>query len=389
MASKNGSGEDQLLARLQEQRRSIESISRIGPEGLSPDRLMHYVTAQVARITHIDRVKVMRYRLDRGDLIVEAGVGWKPGVVGSATLDVEYNSPAGRSIQTGAPVVIPNIIESREFRYPALLKDHDVVSVVNVPVMINGETWGVLEVDSSQKENFDHWDISFLSIAANVMGICIQQHEINQKHIEAVAEVSRQRVRSDMAMRELQHRIKNNLQIIIAFLTLKIRRESSEQVKEKLGNVVARVQAVALAQDMLLIGRDRSSVNFDEYLRSLCGNIDPQQPNVTIEVAAERVNIPIDRAVPAGLVVNELVTNSLKYAFGNGGGTIRVRFALTSNASEGCLTVEDDGKGLAVPPHKGLGLSLVEGFAQQIQGRVEYAKVETGSRIVLCFPVAI
>jgi two-component sensor histidine kinase len=140
---------------------------------------------------------------------------------------------------------------------------------------------------------------------------------------------------------------------------------------------------------MLSIGHDRSSVNFDEYLHSLCGNIDPQQPNVKIEVEAERTNIPIDRAVPAGLVVNELVTNSLKYAFGNDGGTIRVTFALTSNGSEACLTVEDDGKGVDVPPQKGIGLSLVEGFAQQIQGRVEYQKVETGTRIVLYFPVAV
>jgi two-component sensor histidine kinase len=93
--------------------------------------------------------------------------------------------------------------------------------------------------------------------------------------------------------------------------------------------------------------------------------------------------------VPAGLVVNELVTNAIKYAFGNNGGNIRVRFRVISNASEGCVTVEDDGRGMSVPPDKGLGLSLVEGFAQQIQGRVEYAKVETGSRIVMCFPVAL
>lgn len=389
MTNKNGAGAEQVLARVQEQRRSIESISRIGPEGLSPERLMHHVAAQVARITHIDHVKVMRYRLDRGDLLVEAGIGWKPGVVGNATLDIEYNSPAGRSIQTGAPVVITNISDSHEFRCPALLKDHGIVSVVNVPVMINGETWGVLEVDSSKNESFDQWDISFLSIVANIMGICIEQYELNQKHIEAIAEVSRERARSDMAMRELQHRIKNNLQIIVAFLTIKIRRETSEQVKEKLRNVVARVQAVALAQDMLSIGRDRASVNFDEYLRSLCGNIDPQQPNVTIDVAADRASVPIDRAVPAGLVVNELVTNALKYAFGNSGGTIHVKFTITGNGSEGCLIVEDDGKGLEVPPHKGVGLALVEGFAQQIQGRVDYVKVETGSRTVLYFPVAV
>ena len=62
---------------------------------------------------------------------------------------------------------------------------------------------------------------------------------------------------------------------------------------------------------------------------------------------------------------------------------------IVSNSSEACITVEDDGKGMPVPPKKGFGLSLVEAFAQQIQGRIEFVKVDTGSRIVLCFPVAL
>jgi two-component sensor histidine kinase len=121
----------------------------------------------------------------------------------------------------------------------------------------------------------------------------------------------------------------------------------------------------------------------------LCANIDPRRPEITIEVEAESAQIPIDRAVPAGLIVNELVTNSLKYAFGNRAGTIRVHFAPMSNSSDACVSVEDDGKGMSLPPKKGLGLTLVEKFAQQIQGRVEYVKIESGTRAVLCFPVPL
>jgi two-component sensor histidine kinase len=109
---------------------------------------------------------------------------------------------------------------------------------------------------------------------------------------------------------------------------------------------------------------------------------------VAIEIEAERAEIPIDRAVPAGLVVNELVTNSINYAFANAGGRIRVHFAHVSNSSEGCVGVEDDGEGIAAPPKKGLGLRLVEKLAQQIQGRVDYTGMDRGTKIVLCFPVA-
>jgi two-component sensor histidine kinase len=87
------------------------------------------------------------------------------------------------------------------------------------------------------------------------------------------------------------------------------------------------------------------------------------------------------------LVVNELVTTSIKYAFRNSGGHIRIKFAIVSNSSEGCVSVEDDGGGMDIPPKKGLGLTLIEGFAQQIQGHVEFVQVEAGSRTILCFPV--
>jgi len=380
------SAEEQALARVREQRRAIEGLSRIGPEGLAPQRLMQHVAAQVSRVTNIERTKVMRYRPEKGDLLIEAGVGWAPGVVGNATLDVDYRSPAGRAFQTGAPVAIQNISEAKEFELPELLRAHGIVSLLNVPVMINGATWGVLEVDNTEPSKFDEWDVSFLVAVANIMGVCLALTDAKQRNLEAVAQGARQRANFDVLIREIQHRIKNNLQIIIAFLTQKLR-EFSPEVRERMNAVVARIQAVALAHDLLSIGDKHSSVDFGDYLQSLCANLRPQRPDVTIEVVAERTTIPIDRAVPAGLVVNELVTNSMKYAFSNSGGSIKVHFSLVANSSEACVLVEDDGKGMDIPPKRGLGLTLVEAFAQQIQGRVEYQKADSGLRTMLCFPV--
>jgi two-component sensor histidine kinase len=379
---------EQTLSRLREYQRTLEALSRIGAEALPPDRLMHHVAAQVSRVTHIERTKVMRYRPDKGDLLIEAGVGWNPGVVGNATLAVDHRSPAGRAFQTATPVAIHNLHESAEFRMPEVLREHGIVSLLNVPVMVNGLTWGILEVDSTRPSSFDEWDVSFLSTFANVLGTSLALHEAKQENIEAQAQRARERAQSEVALRELQHRIKNNLQIIIAFLSLKLKDVSAE-VRERLDSVTGRVQAIALAHDLLSIGKQTSSVDFGDYLRSLCANIDPHRPDVAIEVLAQPAEVPIDRAVPAGLVVNELVTNSIKYAFGNNGGRIRIDFAPVSNSSQACVSVEDDGKGMPIPPKKGFGLSLVEALAQQIQGHIEFVKVDTGSRIVLCFPVAL
>lgn len=387
MAAADTLDDQKLVIRLRDQRRTIEALSRIGPEALSTERLMHHVVAQVSRVTGVERIKIMRSRPDRGDLLIVAGVGWKPGVVGSATLAVDYSSPAGRAFQTGAPVTIENIVESDEFRVPDLLREHGIVALMNVPIMINGRVWGILEVDSTRPYKFDQWDISFLRIVANVMGICLSQCEAKQQNAEALAEKTREHAQFDTIIRELRHRVKNNLQMIVAFLTVRTR-DLPLEVRHRLNEVIGRVRAVALAHDLLSTSDKASSVYFDDYLRALCANIVPHRSGITVEVEAQRVSIPIDRAVPAGLIVNELVTNSIKHAFGKEGGRITICFALTSNASEASILVEDNGKGMDVPPKRGLGLTLIEGLAQQIQARIDYPKVETGCKTMISFPVA-
>jgi two-component sensor histidine kinase/putative methionine-R-sulfoxide reductase with GAF domain len=379
---------NELGARLREHRRTIDALSRIGADSVSPAQLMQHVVAQVSRVTSIERVKIMRYRRERGDLFIEAGVGWNPGVVGHVSLAADYQSPAGRAVQTGTPVTLENFARSPDFRIPDVLHQHAIVSMVNVPVMIDGATWGVLEVDSTRPQRFDEWDIGFLTIVANLMGVCLALHDANQQRLDQLAEQARLRAQFKMTIREVQHRIKNNLQIIIAFLSQRMG-DAPADVREGINAVITRIQAIALAHDLLSVAEEASSVSFDDYLRSVCANLVVQRGDVTIEVDAEHIVIPIDRAVPAGLVVNELVTNALKYAFDNSGGQIRIHFGIINNRSEACVAVEDNGKGMDLPPKKGVGLALVEGFAQQIQGRVEYAKVDAGSKIILCFPVAL
>ncbi len=102
--------------RMHNYQHALAAISRAASESLPFERLMRHVTAQVAGVTHIRRVKVMRFRPDRGDLLVEAGVGWKPGVVGHTTLGIDRASPPGRALQTAAPVVIPDLPNDDVFR---------------------------------------------------------------------------------------------------------------------------------------------------------------------------------------------------------------------------------------------------------------------------------
>jgi transcriptional regulator with GAF, ATPase, and Fis domain len=134
--------------------RALAVFTRIVDEPASVPGLLQNAAAQVARITDIKHVKILRYRPDRGDLLVEAGVGWKPGVVGHVSFGADRFSAPGRSLQTGAPVAVEDIANDPEFRYAEVLREHSIVSVLNVPVFVDGTHWGVLEVDTVEKITF-------------------------------------------------------------------------------------------------------------------------------------------------------------------------------------------------------------------------------------------
>jgi two-component sensor histidine kinase len=390
MLKKNGSSAEAKLARVLEYQRALVAFSRVASEALPPERLMHHACAQVSRVTHIKRTKVLRYRPDRGDLLVVAGVGWKPGVVGTATLPIDSASPPGRSIQTAAPVMIEDLPNDREFRLSSLLRDHGIVSLLNVPVMSNGQDWGVLEVDAEEPRTFDEGDVGFLTTYANLIGTALARDEAEQKALRTAQERTQADAVWETLVRELQHRMKNNLQTIISFLSLQRRQADTRTGRQGFASVMERVHAIALAHDQLSLKEGMSHVEFGDYLRSLCANIDPHQGNVTLEVEARAATMPLDRAVPAGLIVNELVTNAFKYAFEEGKeGLIRVVFAMDPESGEASITVEDNGKGMGPPREGGLGLTLIDAFTQQLAGRVERDLVEKGTRTRVWFPLAI
>jgi two-component sensor histidine kinase len=379
---------EERIVRMHDYQHALAALSRAASESLAADRLMHYVTAHVSRVTHIKRVKIMQYRPDRGDLLVVAGVGWKPGVVGTLTLGIDSASPPGRTIQTAGPVIIEDLPNDPEFRLSGVLRDHGIVSVLNVPIMVDSRTWGVLEVDAETPRTFGDDDVVFLTTAANILGVAFRRYETERKAGEQAAEHLEGRNRAEVLMRELQHRVKNNLQTIVAFLSLQRRRAETAESRDKLASVMERVHAIALAHDQLALRGDSGDVDFGDYLHALCANIDPHRDGVTIEVDVNATFfLSLDRAVPAGLIVNELVTNSLKYAFDDTGGLIRVSFTTDPDRGEANLVVEDNGRGIGEPRAGGLGLTLIDAFTRQLGGKTGRKEVGRGTRTEVCFPL--
>ncbi len=143
--------------------------------------------------------------------------------------------------------------------------------------------------------------------------------------------------------------------------------------------------AMSLAHNQLAASQQGEAVHLPTYLRALTANIQQPLERVTIEVKADEIQVPIEKAVPIGLIVNELVTNSVKHAYGEAGGGIFVELLIGPGKGEARLVVYDNGSGIDPDKPGGSGLKLVEALVRQIRGRIDRSSSKTGVRDVVTF----
>lgn len=321
-----------------------------------------------------------------GDLLLTNGVGWKKGVVGHATFGVDLRSIPGRSLQTAEPVVIDDIARQTEFVVSHSLEEHGVVSVANVPILIDNVAWGVIEADHQERRDFREDTVDFMTALSRIIASVIQRHQVEEAHAEALAQIAREVQERSLVLTEMQHRVKNYFQLILAMVTMQARKAGSEDARSLIGEIGERVMAVALANDQLSPDQRRQVIAMPAYLRALCAALDVQREGVGIVVRADEISLPSERAVPLGLIVNELVTNSLKYAFeGRDGGSITVDLSAGVGGGRARLVVADDGAGFDPATAGGSGLHLIRSLARQIAGEVEQQTSTKGTTTRITF----
>ncbi len=378
-------GERGELERLRVYSHIVADLSRLTATDPDLTEFLRQVVHQVARAVEIDRIKILRYRPDHGDLLVESGVGWNEGVVGRATLSTGLTSPPGRAVQTGKVVIVEELAASTEFRRSGLLADHGIVSLINAPITAEGHCWGVLEADSQESRQFSADTSRFMETVAHLVGAMVQRKEFEGRVVEAEAEAARELGRREVLLREMQHRVKNNFQLIVSMLLLQSRRAEHDAEKKALGSVAERITAIALAHDQLDPRQGLKTVDVATYLGAICHEMADLAEDVTIETDLDPAGMAIDEAVPLGLITNELITNALKHAF-KGPGHIRVEFRAGAGVHESMLAVIDDGRGMGPARPGSFGTSLIEALAAQVRGRVVMDRPGTGTAVRLFFP---
>jgi len=190
----------------------------------------------------------------------------------------------------------------------------------------------------------------------------------------------------DVLLQELDHRAKNNMLSMASVLRLQARVASNSETKEALRSSANRIQVMAKVHDHLAPSSPDRAVDMGQYLEELCQRIEEMRAmsGVVVRSTVDKTVLPEKKALPLAFIVNELVTNSLKYAFPNGrNGVIEVD--LRKNG-EIVVAVRDDGIGRDPDAEAGVGTRLIDVMLDQLNASIQYEDANPGCRVTVRIP---
>jgi two-component sensor histidine kinase len=373
---------------LQRRIRQQKLLAELGVKALQGGVSFKQLLDEAARLTadgmQAEFCKVLEHIPENGCFLVRAGVGWKPGIVGVATIGDDLASPAGFALRTGLPVISNHLESEERFRTPELLVQHGVRRAMNVILQGEGKPFGVLEVDSRSEQEFGANDFAFLQGAANVLGMAIER-ERYERNLKAALE------RHQVLLKEITHRIKNGLAIVASMLKLQANELNDPAVTPHLEEAAFRVSAIAKAHQRIHEASGPDRLDLGSYVKDICHDVNEAVPLCHIEVETEpSINTKPDQAVSIALIVNELITNAAKYAYQDDQrGSIWVRIARGADDMIE-LSVRDEGRGLPanfeLRSAPGLGMRIVRALSQQVNATIEVRRLDPGTEFILSAP---
>lgn len=265
-------------------------------------------------------------------------------------------------------------------------------------VYVTGSEEGAIAVAAMKAGSSDYVVKStgddFVSLLEQAFGQALAKERLRRQKEQAESDLRRANRRLETLLREVNHRVANSLQLVSAMVIMQSKLLDDEKSREALLDTERRIQAIAQVHRKLYTADNVESVAMDEYLTALVAELQATWSSPaarrTIRLEAEALRLHTDKAVSLGIIVNELVSNACKYAYGDGSsGEIRVRFR-KDGGSRFRLEVEDDGCGLAddqAPRGTGLGSKLVAAMARSLSSTIEYDRSHDGCRAVLVAPL--
>jgi two-component sensor histidine kinase len=374
---------------LRAQRKIIVEFGRTALKSDSLDEILTEACRCCAEALDTEFAKVMALEEEGRTLRVVAGVGWKDGVVGEEVVPALPYSSEGFALFDGRPAISGDLPED-DFDYPKFLERHGIRSILNViiPGADGRPPFGLLQVDSRRKQKFDEGDIEFLQNYANIVGAAIERFDKSAALSAALNDKER-------ALSELQHRVGNNLAVLQSLIRARNAKADHPAVKQETAMILGQIEALAQLHEFLSTASDIDRIDLGGFLSALCSQIASfgSDGSRVCDVRAETESVIVETrtAVPMGIIANEFITNSLKYATRDGRCGIRLSVARRQDAIEVILADGGDGLGDALDrrgdPQTGSGLNYIEALIRQIRAEREWSD-EDGTRLRILIPLS-
>jgi PAS domain S-box-containing protein len=288
--------------------------------------------------------------------------------------------PTGTAIRTGKPSACRQMLTDAAFapwREEAVKRGY--ASSLALPLIANGKTLGALTLYSRETDPFSEDEVRLLAQLAEDLAYGIAKFRTEDALKESEAKYRNLFAELEVMLKEIHHRVKNNLQVIASLVDIQTNSLDNPALRGLLQNVRDRVRSMALVHEKLYQSESLARVEFADYIRSLLSYLSrahgSSETSVELRLDLQPVSLSVETAVPCGLILNELVTNAFKHAFcGRSRGELAAALRIGPDGRV-CLRVSDNGAGLPAGmdwrQSRSLGLRLVHLLAGQLNATVE------------------
>ncbi|MEP0869983.1 GAF domain-containing protein [Trichocoleus desertorum AS-A10] len=372
-------------------------------ESLNLNEILQTAVNEVRRFLQTDRVIIYRFNPDMSGTVVVESVaeGWRP-ALNSNIRDTCFGQNYAQAYKKGRTQVTEDIYRAGLTQcHIDILVLYDIRASLVVPILQGEHLWGLLcAYHCAGPRRWRQFEVELLKQLATHMAIAIQQSELYHQVQNELAERKRAEEQlklslkeKEVLLKEIHHRVKNNLQVISSVLRLQSDYVKDDKILALFNDSQNRIRSMALIHEKLYQSSNLLKINFDEYIRDLTENLIRSYvafaATVTLTTNAIGVWLNIDTAIPCGLIINELVSNALKHAFSGSNPDNEIQISITSgNDNQFTLIVRDNGMGfpedIDFRNTESLGLELVCVFTEQLDGAIALDR-SNGTAFVITF----
>lgn len=391
---------------------TILDITKAVSSSLDPDAVLRTVVCRIAEITGASRCSILLVPNDKEAYVLASHDNPD---ISNLKIDLTRYPEIREAIRTRCFLVVDDMSDDPMMKeIQKLLHGFEEMSVIVVPIVFGEEVLGTLLLRAQKKDHrFGEKEINLCRIVANASYPALRNARIFeemknekeralQKKIDELAKNEKELASSNKALKdeveertraeglintslkekevllkEIHHRVKNNMQIISSILSIQSSHIEDKKLKSIFDESQNRIRSMALIHEKLYQSKDLSNINFSEYVQELTSNVFKffNLSGIRLKLDIDDVQLDVDNSILLGLILNELCTNALKYGFPDGGpGEIRIELNRLDEDNL-MLLVSDNGAGLPddfdIKKTGSMGLLLVRSMVTQLNGLIE------------------